>query len=84
MRRVLRKRHLSRVGLAGSSGRKVTVRPRSAPGEGHGALVLAGAGGWERGTPPPVTPLERQSPQRQPRTGPGGDEEAPLPPGQVA
>lgn len=37
-----RKRHLSRVGPAGSSGKKVTVRPRSAQEEsGRGAEVAA-------------------------------------------
>lgn len=48
--RVLRKSHLSRVGLAGSSGRKVTVRPRSAPGERP--WRSNGQVGGEGGTPP--------------------------------
>lgn len=54
-RRVLRKSHLSRVGLAGSSGRKVTVRPRSAPGE-RPWRVRTRMGRWVgREGPHPVT-----------------------------
>lgn len=73
-RRALRKRHLSRAGLAGSSGRKVTVRPRRGEWPWRRS-VSAYTGGWGTGTPPPATFQERQSLQRWPRrAGPGGDE----------
>lgn len=57
-RALSRKRHLSRVGLAGSSGRKVTVRLRSAQEEnGRSAEVLAWMGGVRCSAPPSARAL---------------------------
>lgn len=82
MRRVLRKRHLSRVGLAGSSGRKVTVRPRSAPGERPWRISTC-KGRWVGRYPTPSHHKKgkalRDSLKQARRRG-----DAPLPPGQVA